>query len=77
VRVLQIRPALRDRAPSVCGIRHVLSQRAGDALAPRTPSADDRAVHGAAGLVVASGRFELYNTFPSGVAAPASIVATR
>jgi hypothetical protein len=55
VRVLHIRPALRDRAPSVRGIRHVLSQRASDALAPRTPSADDRAVHGTAGLRVAAG----------------------
>jgi hypothetical protein len=53
--VLHIRPALRDRAPSVRGIRHVLSERARDALAPRTPSADDRAVHGTAGLRVAAG----------------------
>ena len=59
VRVLQIRPALRDRAPSVCGIRHVLSQRASDALAPRTPSADDRAVHGTAGLGVEPVLFRL------------------
>ena len=39
------------------GIRHVLSQRASDALAPRTPSADDRAIHGTAGLRVAPGLF--------------------
>ncbi len=56
MRLLQIREALRDRASSVCGLQHVLSRRAGSALAPRAPSADDRAVYGAPGLITARRR---------------------
>ena len=51
MRMLQVRRALRDRAPSVRGIQYVLSRRACGALAPGAASADDRAVHGADALV--------------------------